>query len=74
MINLNEVTGKNKREQNLHWPQISDYPYRILIVDYSVSRKTNELLNLINHQPDTDKIYLNAKDPYEPKYQLLITK
>ena len=32
------------------------------------------LLNLINHGPDIDKIYLYAKDPYETKYQLLINK
>ena len=30
------------------------------------------LLNLINHEPDTSKIYLDAKDPYEGKYSLLI--
>ena len=34
--------------------------------------KTNVLLNLIENQPDIDKIYLYAKDPYEPKYQYLI--
>ena len=30
--------------------------------------------NLINNQPDIDKIYLSAKDPYEAKYQYLINK
>ena len=30
------------------------------------------LLNLINNQPDIDKMYLYAKDPDEAKYQLLI--
>ena len=40
----------------------------------SGSGKTNALLNLINNQPDIDKIYLYAKDPYEAKYQLLINK
>ena len=29
---------------------------------------------MINNQPDIDKIYLYAKDPYEIKYQLLIKK
>ena len=28
----------------------------------------------MNNQPDIDKIYLYAKDPYEPKYQYLINK
>ena len=31
-------------------------------------------MNLINNQPDIDKIYLYAKDPYEAKYQYLISK
>ena len=30
--------------------------------------------NLINHEPDIDKIYLCAKDQYNAKYQLLINK
>ena len=52
----------------------SRYPYRILIVGGSGSGKTNALLNLINNQPDIDKIYLYAKDLYEKKYQYLINK
>ena len=37
--------------------------------------KLNEiLLNLINNQPDINKIYLYAKDPYEEKYKYLIKK
>ena len=31
-------------------------------------------MNLINNQPDLDKIYLYAKDPYETTYQYLINK
>ena len=38
------------------------------------SGKTNALLNLLNHEPDTDKTYLYAKDPYETKYQFLTNK
>ena len=37
-------------------------------------RKSNTLLNLINNQPDIDKIYLHAKNLYEAKYQYLINK
>ena len=40
----------------------------------SGSGKTNALLNLISNQPDIDKIYLYAKDPYEAKYQYLSNK
>ena len=32
------------------------------------------MLNLTNHEPDINKIYLYAKDPCEAKYQLLINK
>ena len=32
------------------------------------------MLNLISHEPDTDKIYLYAKYPYQGKYQFLIKK
>ena len=56
------------------WPYIPDHPYRKLIIGGSASGKTNALLNLINNQPDIDKIYLYAKDPYEAKYQYLINK
>ena len=36
--------------------------------------KTNSLFNLIIHQPDIDKIYLYAKNPFEAKNQFLINK
>ena len=59
---------------NLKWPYIPNSPYRILIIGGSGSGEKNALLSLINIQPDTDKIYLYAKDPYEAKYQNLIHK
>ena len=46
----------------------------MLIIGSSRSRKTSALLNSINNEPDADKIYLYAKDPYEAKHQLLINK
>ena len=61
-------------KHNSRWPYIPDHPYRILIVGVSGSGKTNALLNLINNQPDIDKIHLIAKDPYETTYQYLINK
>ena len=60
MINFDDYTNENIIE-----PYIPDHPYRILIAGGSESGKTNALLNLINNQPDIDKIYLYAKDPYE---------
>ena len=72
MINFDEYTNENIIEHNSKWPYIPDHPYRILIIGGSGSGKTNALLNLTNNQPDIDKIYLYAKDPYEKKYQHLI--
>ena len=74
MINIDNYTNENKTEHNLKWPYIPDYPYRILIVGGSGSGKTNALLSLTSNQPDIHKIYLDAKDPYEAKYQYLINK
>ena len=74
MINFDDYTNENKIEHNSKWPYIPDHPYRILIIGGSESGKTNALLNLINNQPDIDKIYLYTKDPYEAKYQYLIKK
>ena len=65
MINFDNYTNENEIEHNPNWSYIPDHPYRILIVGGSGSGKTNALLNLINHQLDTDKIYLYVKDPYE---------
>ena len=44
------------------------------MVEGSRSGKTNALLNLINHEPDIDKHFLYAKDPYKAKYQFLTNK
>ena len=74
MINFDDYVNENKTEHNKNWPYIPDHPYRILIIGGSGSGKTNALLNLIENQPDIDKIYLYAKDPYEAKYQYLINK
>ena len=74
MINFDDYTNENKTEHNLKWPYIPDHPYRIPIIGGSGSGKINALLNLINIQPDIDKIYLYAKDSYKAKYQYLINK
>ena len=56
------------KKHNPNWPDIPDHLYRILITGSSGSRKTNALLNMINHEPDIDKIYLYTKDP--PKHNI----
>ena len=66
MFNLDDITIKNDS---------NDWPYRILIIGPSGSRKTNYLLNKIQTDNNIiDKIYFYAIDLEEPKYQLLIKK
>ena len=57
-----DIKGETKKH-NLSWPKNPDHPHRLLIIGDSGPGKTNSLLNLINQQPDTEKIYLYAKDP-----------
>ena len=74
IINFDDYTNENKKEHNAKWPHIPDHSCRILVTICSGSGKTNALVNLINSQPDIDKIYLYVKDPYEAKCQYLINK
>ena len=74
MINFDYIVNENKTKPNKNWPNIPEHPYRILKIESSESGKTNVLLNLIENQPDIDKIYLYTKDPHESKYQYLINK
>ena len=74
MFNFDYIKKEDKKEHITNWSEIPHYPYWILIIGGSGSGKINVLLNLINHEPDIDKIYFYAKDPYKTKYQLLINK
>ena len=74
MINFDDYVNENKTEHNKNWSYNPDHSYRILIIGGSGSGKINVLLNLVENQPDIDKIYLYAKDSYEAKYQYLINK
>ena len=66
VFNLDNITTKNDNK---------DWPYRKLIIGPSGSGKTNYLLNSIQKDSNIiDKIYLNAKDLGESKYQFLIEK
>ena len=73
-MNFDDLIKQNIKEHNPNGPEIPDNQYRILIVGSSGSGKTNALPNLINHEPDIDKIYLYATNPYQAKYQFLIKK
>ena len=57
MINIDDVTKENIQEHKPNWPELLDHAYRILVVGCSGSAKANTLLNLINHEPDIDKLF-----------------
>ena len=71
MFNFDYITKEDIKKHNPNWPKIPDHPYRILIAWGSGSGKTNALLNLINHEPDTDKVFFIRKRSIWRKYQLL---
>ena len=74
MSNFDDYANENKPEHNLKWLYIQDDSCRILTIGGSGSEKTNILPDLINNQPDIDKIYSYARDPSEAKYQYLKNK
>ena len=66
--NFHDIVKENIKNYNPNWQQIHIHPYTILIIRGSGSGKTDALLNLISQQPDIDKIYLRAEDPFEGKH------
>ena len=66
MINFNDVRKENITQIGHKFLVNLD---RIFLIGGSGSGKTNSLFNLISYEPNIDKIYLHAKDPYEVKYQ-----
>ena len=74
MFKFDHTTKEDIKEHNSNWPEIPDHPYIIITVGCSASVKAHALLNLINNEPDIDKIYFSLKDPYDTKYQSLINK
>ena len=74
MFNFDYIIKQRTKEHNPKWQEISNHPYQMLVIGGSGSGKTNVLHNLINNEPDIDKIYLYAKDKYGAKYQFLLHK
>ena len=76
MLNLDNIVSNKKKSSS----ENDDWPFIMLIIGPSGSRKTNTLLHLIDKSHPIDKIYLYAKDKYlsistdEDKYQYLINK
>ena len=52
---FDDVTKENIKKHNPNWPQMTNQPYRVLIIGRSRSGKTNSLFNLINQKPYIDK-------------------
>ena len=74
MVNFDDVVKENTKEYNPNWPQNPSHPQRMLIIGGSGSGKSNSLFNLLYQLSDIDNLYLNVKDSYGAKYQLLINK
>ena len=74
MINFDDYTNENKINHNPNWPHIPDHPYRILIIRGSGSGKTNTLLNLVNNQPNIDKIIYMQKIHMKININFLLKK
>ena len=74
MINFDDYGNEYKTIHNKNWPYIPDCSYENINNRRLRIWKKKLLLNLIENQPDINKIYLYAKDPYESKYQYLINK
>ena len=77
MLNLDNIVSnknENKDTTGSSSSELSNWPFRMLIIGPSGSGKTNTLLHLINNLHPIDKIYLYAKDINEPKYEYLINK
>ena len=72
MINLDDITDENNKEDNKKCSYIRDHLYRFLIIGGSGSGKSITLLNLINEQNNIGKIYLYAKDLSKPKNEILV--
>ena len=70
MLNLDDIVSNKKKSSS----EYNDWPFRMLIIGPSGSRKTNTLLRLIEKFHPIDKIYLYTKDTDEQKYQYLINK
>ena len=70
MLNLDNIVSN----KNMSSSEDNNWPFRMLIIGPSGSGKTNTLLHLMNNLRPTDKIYLDAKDIREPKYEYLINK
>ena len=64
---FNYITKQNIRGHNPNWPQNPNHPHKMFIIEGFESGNPDALLHSINHTRCINKIYLYAKDPYEPK-------
>ena len=57
MFNFDYITKEVIKEHNPNWSEISDHPYKILILGGSGSGKANALLNFENDEPDMNNFF-----------------
>ena len=77
MLNLDNIVSnknENKDTTGSSSSESNNWPFRMLIIGPSGSGKANTLFHLINNLHPIDKIYLNAKDIHEPKYEYSVNK
>ena len=76
MFNFDYINEEKIKQHKPNWSEIPEFPYRMLIIGGSGSRKTDALFNLIQVKKYIFFyiIYLYVKDPTEAKYQCLINK
>ena len=65
-LEATQFKNKINQKHNTNWPEILDYPYRILVIGASISGKTGKLLNMIKQRnydgyDIVDKHYLHVK-------------
>ena len=70
----NDYKRRRKRTKSKFGKNSSPSIYNINSWRFWILKKTNALLNLINHEPVIDEIYLYSKGQYVAKYQLLSSK
>lgn len=57
MTNFNDIMEKYIKGNSPNWPQISDHTHGTLIISSLRFRKTNFAVNLVNDQPNINKMY-----------------
>ena len=78
MIKFHYIKTQNKKQHNRNWSQITDDPYRILIIKGSESKKKlgNAFFLIFDENPKVtvrpDNLHKASKETRDPAFQLII--